>query len=222
MRPVAVAIMAKAPRAGEVKTRLCPPLSLEDAAELYRRFLLDKIEQVKALRTASPALAYTPAEASAFFEEVAQGFILVPQRGTDLGDRLASSLGELLDKGHRGALAIDSDTPTLPLGFLQRALDLVTTPEIDVVLGPTEDGGYYLIGLRTVHRELFEAIAWSTSQVLPETLRRADAKGLRVACLPPWYDIDTPDDLARLRVALAASDGDSPRHTRRFLLERTR
>src|SRR5438132_1543962 len=151
MAPVAVAIMAKAPRAGEVKTRLCPPLSLADAAELYRRFLLDKIEQVRSLRTASLAIAYTPAEARVFFEEVAPGFVLVPQRGADLGDRLANSLGELLDKGHRGALAIDSDTPTLPLGFLQQALDLVTTPEIDVVLGPTEDGGYYLIGLRTVH-----------------------------------------------------------------------
>jgi hypothetical protein len=222
MTPVAVAIMAKAPMAGEVKTRLCPPLSLADAAELYRRFLLDKVEQVGALRTASLAIAYTPAEARAFFEEVAPGFVLVPQRGADLGDRLANSLSELLDKGHRGALAIDSDTPTLPLGFLQQALDLVVTPEIDVVLGPTEDGGYYLIGLRTVHPELFEGMAWSTSQVLPETLRRADATGLRVACLPPWYDIDTPDDLARLQTALAASDGDAPRHTRKFFLERTR
>ncbi len=187
-------IMAKAPRAGEVKTRLCPPLSLADASELYRRFLLDKIDQVRALRTASPAIAYTPAD--------------------------ANSLGELLDQGYRGALAIDSDTPTLPLGFLEQALDLLTTPEVDVVLGPTEDGGYYLIGLRTVYRELFDAMAWSTSLVLPDTLRRADAKGLRVACLPPWYDIDTPDDLARLRMALAASDGDSPRHTRAFFLER--
>ncbi len=221
-KPIAVAIMAKAPRAGEVKTRLCPPLSLADAAELYRRFLLDKIEQVTSLRTASLAIAYTPAEARAFFEEVAPGFVLVPQRGADLGDRLANSLGELLERGHPGALAIDSDTPTLPLGFLQEALDLVTTPGIDVVLGPTEDGGYYLIGLRTLHRELFEAMAWSTSQVLAETIRRADAKGLRVACLPPWYDIDTPDDFARLQAALALSDGDSPRHTRRFLQERAR
>jgi rSAM/selenodomain-associated transferase 1 len=219
--PIAVAIMAKAPRAGEVKTRLCPPLSLADAAELYCRFLLDKIEQVRSLRAASLAIAYAPAEARAFFEEVAPGFILVGQRGADLGDRLANSLGELLDGGHRGALAIDSDTPTLPLGFLQQAIDLVMRPEIDVVLGPTEDGGYYLIGLRTVHHELFEAMAWSTNQVLRETIRRADAKGLRVACLPPWYDIDTPDDLVRLQAALAASDS-AARHTRRFLLERTR
>jgi len=219
--PIAVAIMAKAPQGGEVKTRLCPPLSLADAAELYRRFLLDKIEQVRALRAAGLAVAYTPTEARAFFEEIAPGFILVPQLGADLGSRLANTLDTLLKRGHQAALAIDSDTPTLPLRFLRQALDLVTTPEIDVVLGPTEDGGYYLIGFRTVHRELFEAMAWSTSQVLPETLRRADAKGLRVACLPTWYDIDTPDDLARLQAALAASDGEAPRHTRKFLLERT-
>ncbi len=222
MEPIAVAIMAKAPRAGEVKTRLCPPLSLAEAAALYRRFLLDKIEQVRALRTASPAIAYTPTEGRAFFEEVAPGFLLVSQRGADLGDRLANCLSEFLDRGYRGALAIDSDTPTLPLRFLQEALDLMATPAIDVVLGPTEDGGYYLIGLRTVHRELFAAMPWSTSQVLQETIRRADAKGLRVACLPPWYDIDTPDDLARLLAALAASDGEVPRHTRELLLERTR
>lgn len=221
MKPVAVAIMAKAPQAGEVKTRLCPPLSLADAAELYRRFLLDKIEQVTTLKAASLAIAYTPAEAKAFFEEVAPGFVLVQQRGADLGDRLANSLGELLDRGHGGAVAIDSDTPTLPVGFLQQAVDLVTTPDIDLVLGPTQDGGYYLIGLRAMHRELFEAMAWSTSAVLSETIRRADAKGLRVACLPPWYDIDTPEDLGRLRAELAVQGGDAPRHTRTFLLERT-
>lgn len=221
MKPVAVAIMAKAPQAGEVKTRLCPPLSLSDAAELYRRFLFDKIEQVTTLRAASLAIAYTPAEARAFFEEVAPGFVLVQQRGADLGDRLANSLGELLNRGHHGAMAIDSDTPTLPVSFLQQAVDLVTTPGVDVVLGPTQDGGYYLIGVRAMHRELFEAMAWSTSAVLPETIRRADAKGLRVACLPPWYDIDTPEDLGRLRAELAAPAGDAPRHTRTFLLERT-
>jgi len=222
MEPVAVAIMAKAPQAGTVKTRLCPPLSSTGAGALYRCFLLDKIEQVRSLTTACPAIAYFPPEGRAFFEQVAPDFALVPQRGADLGDRLANSLGELLERGHRGALVIDSDTPTLPLGFLQQARDLVMTPTIDVVLGPTEDGGYYLIGLRTVYRELFEAMAWSTSTVLAETIRRAHANGLRVACLPCWYDIDTADDLARLRATLTGSAGEVPRHTRRFLLEQTR
>ena len=222
MEPIAVAIMAKAPQAGAVKTRLCPPLSFAEAEALYRCFLLDKIEQVRSLTTACPAIAYAPPEGRAFFEAVAPGFALVAQRGADLGDRLANSLGELLKRGHQGAIAIDSDTPTLPLAFLRQALELVMTPSIDVVLGPTEDGGYYLIGLRTVYRELFETMAWSTSTVLSETIRRAEANGLRVACLPCWYDIDTARDLARLRATLAGSAGELPRHTRGLLLEHTK
>jgi glycosyltransferase A (GT-A) superfamily protein (DUF2064 family) len=142
VKPVAVAIMAKAPQGGEVKTRLSPPLSLADAAALYRCFLLDKIEQVRMLKTATLAIAFTPAVAQGFFEEVAPGFVLVQQRGVDLGDRLANSLGEFLATGHPAAVAIDSDTPTLPVSFLQQAVELLTTPDIDVVLGPTQDGGY--------------------------------------------------------------------------------
>ena len=221
MNHVAVAIMAKAPQVGEVKTRLSPPLSLAEAATLYRCFLLDKIEQVMALKAATLAIAFTPAEAKGFFEEVAPDFVLVRQQGADLGDRLANSLGELLARGHGGAVAIDSDTPTLPVSFLQQAIEVLTTPDIDLVLGPTQDGGYYLIGLRVVHRELFETMAWSTSTVLSETMRRASAKGLRVACLPPWYDVDTPEDLGRLRAELAARGDIAAPHTRAFLLERT-
>lgn len=215
----AVAIMAKTPRAGEVKTRLCPPLSTGEAAELYRRFLLDKIEQVGMLRGAHPAIAYTPVEGRAVFEELAPGFALVPQQGVDLGARLANSFDRLFAEGYAAVLLIDSDTPTLPTGFLQRALDLIATPRVDVVLGPSEDGGYYLIGLRSPHRELFEEIAWSTARVLPETVRRAEAKGLEAAYLPPWFDVDTPADLERLRASLERQGG-GPRHTRRFFMER--
>ncbi len=217
---IVVAIMAKTPRAGEVKTRLCPPLSGAEAAELYRCFLLDKIEQVRALKEATPAIAYAPAEGRAVFEEVAPDFFLVPHRGADLGARLANSFDQFFQNGCPAALAIDSDTPTLPVAFLQQALDLIRTPSIDLVLGPTEDGGYYVIGLHALHRELFEGIAWSTSQVLPETIRRAEAKGLRIAHLPPWYDVDTPADLERLRAALVRTEGIEPSNTRRFFMER--
>ncbi|MBI4638097.1 MAG: TIGR04282 family arsenosugar biosynthesis glycosyltransferase [Candidatus Rokubacteria bacterium] len=218
--PVAVLIMAKAPHPGEVKTRLCPPLSPVEAAELYRCFLLDKIEQVRTLRQARAAVAYTPAEGRGLFEELAPGFALLPQRGDDLGARLAGSFEQLLADGFAAALAIDSDTPTLPTAFLQEAVDLVASGGTDVVLGPTEDGGYYLIGLRQAHRELFEGIPWSTAEVLPETIRRARASGLTVRCLPPWFDVDTPADLERLQGSLAAADeGPAPR-TRRFLLGR--
>jgi rSAM/selenodomain-associated transferase 1 len=220
MARIAVAIMAKAPRAGEVKTRLCPPLSAREAAELYRCFLLDKIGQVRTLKEASPAIAYTPAEGRMVFEELAPGFTLVPQQGADLGARLANSFDQLFAKGCTGALAIDSDTPTLPTDFLQQARDLIATPDVDVVLGPSEDGGYYLIGLRTLHQELFEEMPWSTAQVLPETIRRAEAKGLKIVCLPPWFDVDTPDDLERLKASLAKRERTEPRHTRRFFMER--
>ncbi len=221
-KPVAVAIMAKAPRAGDVKTRLCPPLSPTEAATLSRCFLLDKIVQVRALKDAQPVVAYTPDEARAEFEALAPGFALVAQRGADLGARLLTSLATLLGRGHAGALAIDSDTPTLPTAFLQQAVDRLADPTVDVVLGPTEDGGYYLIGMRTARAELFEAMEWSTPRVLAETLRRAAAAGLRVACVPPWFDVDRPEDLARLRDALARRLPEAPLHTGAFLAERDR
>ena len=220
MGPIAVAIMAKAPQAGKVKTRLCPPFSINEAAELYRCFLLDKIAQVRALTRATPAIAYTPDEGRTFFEEFASGFVLVPQRGPDLGARLANSFDHLFAGGYAGALLIDSDTPTLPIGFLQQALDLISTPKIDLVLGPSDDGGYYLIGLRKLYPELFERITWSTAQVMPETIRRAEATGLKVTSLPLWFDVDTAEDLERLKVSLKTSEGDAARHTRGFFKER--
>lgn len=221
MGPFAVAIMAKAPRAGEVKTRLCPPLSTGDAAQLYRCFLLDKIEQVKALPGIRPAIAYAPAEGKAFFQALAPGLVLVPQQGHDLGARLASSFAQLFATGCAGVLAVDSDTPTLPTAYLEQAVSLLATPEVDVVLGPSEDGGYYLIGLRQLHREIFEEMPWSTPRVLPETTRRAEAKGLRLALLPPWFDVDVAEDLQRLQGSLVETNGNVARHTRRFFQERS-
>src|SRR5262249_39143450 len=90
-----------------------------------------------------------------------------------------------------------------PQEFLQRAVDLLSRPGPDVVLGPTEDGGYYLIGVRGAHRELFDGVPWSTSEVLEITLRRAANAGLEAACLPSWFDVDTAEDLERLRATLA-------------------
>ena len=220
MARIGIVIMAKMPQAGEVKTRLCPPLTPEEAARLYRCFLLDKIAQVRTLRAASPVIAYTPLEGRSLFEALAPGFVLVPQQGADLGARLANCFAQLFEAGYTGVLAIDSDTPTLPVAFLQQAVDLMATPQTEVVLGPSEDGGYYLIGLRHLHRELFEDIAWSTASVLPETLRRAEARGLKVTCLPSWFDVDTPADIERLRAELERAEGTPARHTRYFLMER--
>jgi rSAM/selenodomain-associated transferase 1 len=216
----AVAIMAKAPRPGEVKTRLCPPLSKEEAAALYRCFLLDKIAQVNALQTAAPVLSYGPSDAKALFDDFTPGhFMLIPQVGNDLGARLFSTFDQLFRQGYMQVMAIDSDTPTLPNAYLEHALTLIAHPGIDVVLGPTEDGGYYLIGLRRPHRQLFERMPWSTSGVLPETLRRSEAYGLNVACVEAWFDVDTPDDLKRLIASLARTDDGQAQHARRFLQE---
>ena len=217
---VALCIMAKAPEAGQVKTRLCPPLSPDEDAELSRCFIRDKAAQVRQVARAKPAVAYTPENAAAVFEVLAPGFTLLPQRGGDLTARLLSVLARLFAEGFHAAIMIDSDTPTLPTEFLERAVTLLASGEHDLVLGPSEDGGYYLIGLRRPHPELFEGIPWSTPAVLEETLRRARALGLSALRLPPWYDVDTGADLARLTAELAAGAEGGPRHTRRFVLER--
>jgi rSAM/selenodomain-associated transferase 1 len=216
LNTIAVAIMAKAPRPGAVKTRLCPPLLAAEAAALYRCFLLDKIAAVQALSGVRPMVAYTPDEAQAEFAVLAPDFALVPQRGPDLGARLHTTLASLLAAGHPGAIAVDSDTPTLPREFLQQAVDCLTGPGPDVVLGPTEDGGYYLIGVRVANRALFDDMPWSTAAVLEITLRRAAAAGLQTVCTPAWFDVDTPDDLRRLRTVLdggrsAAEAGETAR-----------
>jgi rSAM/selenodomain-associated transferase 1 len=213
-----VVIMAKAPQPGQVKTRLCPPLSPQQAAALYRCFLLDKIAQVDALKGAAAALAYNPPTARGFFQEFAPPhFVLVPQLGADLGACLLSTFIQLFRRGFERVIAVDSDTPTLPSAYLQEALDLMVAPEHDVVLGPTEDGGYYLIGLRYAHRALFEDMPWSTPRLCAETLRRAGARGLRTVCLEPWFDVDTPEDLRRLLASLDSADSQEASHTRRFL-----
>jgi hypothetical protein len=127
---------------------------------------------------------------------------------------------ELLRNDYDVTILIDSDTPTLPTEYLERAVAVMSGGDHDLVLGPSDDGGYYLIGLRRQHPELFEGVPWSTPTVLEETERRASALGLRSIRLPAWYDVDTGADLARLEADLAVGPVGGPRHTRRFLLER--
>ena len=219
-RAVGLAIMAKAPRVGAVKTRLCPPLRAPEAAELAGSFLLDTVDRVRMVAGARPIMAYAPVEAHAQFEEAAPGFALILQRGGDLGERQLHLIEEILGLGLQAALVIGTDSPTLPRECLDEAVSLVMAPDVDVVLGPTEDGGYYLIGMRSAYPDLFEHMPWSTPTVLSRTLERAQRLGLRVACLPTWFDVDTGADLERLQVELEATPGASPRHTRAFLSRR--
>ena len=216
---VALCIMAKAPEAGRVKTRLCPPLSAEQAAQLSRCFLLDKVAQVRQVARAEPVVAFAPAGAAALFEALAPGFTLLPQGDGDLTARVGSVLARLFADGCEAAILIDSDSPTLPVELLDRAVTLAASGEHDLVVGPSEDGGYYLIGLRSPHPELFDGMPWSTPAVLEETLRRAGVLGLRTVGLPAWYDVDTWADLARLTAELVADPRGGARHTREFILE---
>jgi rSAM/selenodomain-associated transferase 1 len=209
--------MAKAPVPGAVKTRLCPPLTPEQAAELSRCFLLDTLDRVVALPAISPVLAFSPPGARRALASMARGARLVAQRGTDLGERLENLLAGLLAAGHPAAIAVGTDTPSLPAAYLRRAVAWLAAPGPDVVLGPSDDGGYYLIGMRTLRPTLFAAMPWSTPAVLPRTLRRARAAGLEVACLPPWFDVDTGADLERLRAALRRGHGGPAPRTAAFL-----
>jgi rSAM/selenodomain-associated transferase 1 len=212
MKRPAVAVMAKVPGTTVVKSRLHTVLSPEQATTLYRCFLLDRLDGLAAVRHIERVLAFTPPERG---DEIAAlvpaGYRCVPQQGSDLGERLAGLLAALLAEGHAGAIAIDSDSPTLPMAYVAAAADTLRRAMADVVLGPAEDGGYYLIGVSAPQPRLFEEVAWSTSSVLATTLVRVKELGLRSYLLPSWFDVDTEDDLTRLRDEMRAGGCGPPR-----------
>jgi rSAM/selenodomain-associated transferase 1 len=213
---IAMAIMVKAPQPGEVKTRLCPPLTDTEAADLYHCFLLDTIAKARALTGISPVLAYTPADSKAFFAALAPDFTLLLQQGDDLGAKMNLCFTQLFELGFQRVLLTGSDLPTLPRSYLQQAVTLLTAPQTDVVLGASEDGGYYLIGLCQPQPALFANMRWSTPTVFAQTTQRAVAQGLNVAYLPPWHDIDTPADLERLRASVTGQENGTCRHTQQY------
>jgi hypothetical protein len=220
MDDAVLVIMAKRPAVDETKSRLSPPLTPAQAAALYEALLRDTIDLAAGLEGVQLAVAVTPADAIDYFQRITPpGTTLLPIVGVDIGDCLNQALGRLLADGYTRTLAIHSDGPTLPAAYVQRALAELRNREIDVVLGPSEDGGYYLIGLKQPHPELFQGIAWSTDQVTAQTLARIGALGLRMAQLPSWYDVDTAADLDRLRAELPTLPDDALPHTRRLLTE---
>jgi rSAM/selenodomain-associated transferase 1 len=199
-----------------VKTRLCPPLSPAAAARLYRCFLLDVVDHVKALGGITPVIAYAPRRARAFFAAAQPGVLLVPQAGPDLGTRMAGVFTRLFARGFRAVIVLGADSPSLPSRHLRAAIRALAGPTADGVIGPSDDGGYYLIGLRAPCPELFAGVAWSTSRVLAQTLARARRAGRRLRSLPAWYDVDTVEDLRRLATELRSGRG-RPARTRRLL-----
>lgn len=194
--------MAKAPLAGEVKTRLVPPLTSEESAALNLCFLRDMAENINAVsetEAASGLVVYTPTGSESAFDGVLpRGFELLAQRGTSLGERLCNATDDLLRQGYGAVCLINSDSPTLPKSILIRAIESLAADGDRVVLGAAEDGGYYLIGLKHAHRNLFKGIVWSTPDVLACTKQRAAEIDLPVELLPPWYDVDDAQTLHRL------------------------
>jgi len=205
--------MAKAPSAGSVKTRLTPPLTYEEASMLSACFLRDTANNIQSLGAAQRAhgvIVYTPVTASeAFNGLVPAGFQLLAQRGESLGDRLLNATKDLLARGYDSACLINSDSPTLPPAILASAIEALEPDGDRLVLGPAEDGGYYLIGLKSAHPILFDRIFWSTSEVLAHTIERARHISLEVVMLPRWYDVDDAATLDRLCTELFLPDQSS-------------
>jgi rSAM/selenodomain-associated transferase 1 len=225
----AVAIMAKAPRIGDAKTRLAPPLSATEAAALSGCFIRDTADNIIAAAQSAPIhghVAYSPPESETVFRALLPEAIrLLPSRRAGLGYSLADAAEDLLAAGYGSACLVNSDSPTLPTSVLIEAAQTLVASGDRVVLGPAEDGGYYCIGLKSPHARLFEDIDWSTEQVFAQTLERAHEIGLDTAVLPMWYDVDDLASLRRLTEELLGSPlqektptpFEAP-HTARFLL----
>src|SRR5438045_5834519 len=223
----ALAVMTKAPQAGRVKTRLVPPLTPEEAAELNKCFLRDTaaaISNAAGSDIACGIAVYTPIGAeSAYTDILPTDFSLLPQRGDKFGERLYLALEDLFKCGFESVCLIDSDSPTVPAESFEQAVELLSTSEDCVVLGPSDDGGYYLIGMKKPHRQLFEKIDWSTERVLNQTMQRAIEIDLEVKLLPTGYDVDDGASLRRLcnEVLTDTTSADIAPYTRKLLTKLT-
>jgi rSAM/selenodomain-associated transferase 1 len=193
--------MAKASAPGRTKTRLVPPLTYQDAASLNTVFLQDISENILAAAKRTPIagyMAFGPSGAGGFFRDtlpsqIGQFEAWLP----NFGDCLHLAVCELLNRGHCGAIVLNSDSPTLPTALLVEAAELLMRPGERAVLGPANDGGYYLLGLKRAHRRMFDDIEWSTSRVADQTRARAREIGLELHVLRQWYDVD---DIGALNV----------------------
>jgi len=199
-RANALAVMAKAPIPGAVKTRLAPPLTQKQAAELYHALLSDQLEHLTALEAVDLYVAFAPSEAMPLIANIAPaGYRYFAQRGADLGERMSQVFAELGRRGHRSLIVIGSDLPPVPLGTFHQAFAQLSADGKRVVLGPSRDGGYYLVGMNQPVPEIFSGMTWSHDQVLAQTVQRLTRLGIEFTLLPQWFDVDKVGDIARLR-----------------------
>jgi rSAM/selenodomain-associated transferase 1 len=200
--------MAKASVAGTVKTRLVPPLTYQEAAELNTCCLRDAAANVAAAAARAPIqgfAAYYPLGSEQFFRDLLpDGFKLLAPKEPTIGRSLFHAARDLCAAGYHSLCLVNADSPTLPTELLVEAVQRLQEPGDRVVLGPATDGGYYLIGLKRFHQRLFEEIDWSTERVYRQTMARASEIRLAVASLAEWYDIDDHETLAVLVSELQA------------------
>ncbi len=203
-----VIVFAKNPVPNQVKTRLIPMLSPEQAATLYTAFLTDWCETLAKLSGVDLIIAYTPPEAESDLQAlIGDDATYIPQIGTDLGERLTSATQWATKQGYTKILLVGSDSPTLPISYISKALTLLDSR--DIAIGPSTDGGYYLIGFSAANMAVtvpfvFEKISWSTADVFQQTMTRICSAKATVGLLPPWYDIDRAEDLAFLHAHISA------------------
>ncbi|MGI8788681.1 MAG: TIGR04282 family arsenosugar biosynthesis glycosyltransferase [Pyrinomonadaceae bacterium] len=204
-----IIVMTKVPLAGTVKTRLQPFLSAKQSATLAECFLLDTISKVE-LSENNLMIAYSPVEKlnalSAILPECENFF---GQTGATLGERMFNAFEFAFRENSDAVVMIGTDSPTLPAEFIRQAFGELKRS--DAVLGATADGGFYLIGLRKSRREIFERVAWSSPQTFEQTARNIEKLNLKLALLPVWYDVDTPEDFERLKKDLFENPKLAPR-----------
>ena len=227
----ALAIMAKAPRPGRVKTRLSPPLTPDQAAAINTCFLRDTTLNIAGLAeetACAGVISYTPIGDEALFDGLLpRGYRLIPQRGDGFGERLLTTAQDLFQCGFGSVCLIDSDSPTVPRRAFAMAVHALRQPGDRVVLGPSQDGGYYLIGMKHAHAAMFENISWSTCSVLSETRKAIQSIGVEFMTLPLWYDVDDAATLAVLRSelidclqpAFTSLPGYTAEYSRKFLCD---
>jgi rSAM/selenodomain-associated transferase 1 len=218
----ALIIMAKAPLQGEVKTRLSEVLSHQKSAELSSCFFMDAMELAYCVQDCDILLAFSPDDEVESFPIADMDIIeCIPQGRGNLGDRMERVFEKSFSSGYSKVILIGTDMPTLPFKNIQDAFTLLD--EHTVVVGPSLDGGYYMLGMRSLIREIFEGIDWGTGEVLQQTTERLKKKGVQYKYLPTWYDVDTASDLnfliAHLNILRYCAGEQLPKHTLAFLEE---
>jgi hypothetical protein len=202
-------IMAKAPRPGAVKTRLTRILSLEAAAELYCCFLEDTVALARSLSNVQVAILCPPSDVAELTKFSRSAVEIVPQRGEGLAAGLTSVFAHFTSRGPQHVVAFNTDSPHLPASILETAFQSLSTHE--VVVGPTHDGGYYLVGASAAHPTLFDNDGMGTKSALDALLARTRALQLSVAFTVPFYDVDVEGDLTRLAAELRLAPLRAPR-----------